>query len=676
MARLADYTSGTITLTNGEAEFTGTGTAWLIAMIREGDTILDLPGTAFQGVIASIEDNVSGTLTQPWAGPTLEGVPYRVRYLPDGARGPALAALVRELLAEGNVQALAALAGLNGRIPIFTGPGAMSTIARTDLVSGVAFNVQVADLAARATYDAQPAGFAVLVADIGDGRAAVYSKASEVVADWTDPAFVTGPPITLTVTDVEATPFGEEPEFDLISRPGGYNVEVKLPSGMILQPGTVTTLDAGDPAEVDFVPITGGFRIDMGIPRGPTGTIDGVTTFWQDRITFDMSLAAAQAGLEIVTEVHQDTGIIIDDADPRRPIVSLDIADQPTAEAGTDNEKAMTALRVKQAIDALTPPGYPATARRNQLLSFGRLAKLMGGFWRGLDTVAFGFSVAGEADAGSTGGAVDTVAKAWKPGITAGAARFPVNMTSNTAPSPYVASSGSVFSPNLPYLAFDGNAATYWQNNTSMSPDYLQIDLGAGNATTVASYQVQASSGAAPQAPRDFNLQGSNDGSGFTTVDSRTGQSFTGGETKTFTLGAVSAAYRYWRLQVTANSASSANFIVASFQAYGPGTPNNATWIAPYQTADATRSKARAVLEIDPIDAITLGTDWTVELTCNGGTTWNAAALANVGNGQAGRTVIETNEVACTPGTSYSARVRNLNNKMVHIHSATIEAAA
>ncbi|MDJ1465649.1 hypothetical protein [Nitratireductor sp. GZWM139] len=59
-----------------------------------------------------------------------------------------------------------------------------------------AFNsvdAKVSDIAGRAAYDDEPTDFMVLVLDTGDGRAAVYAKLSSLSADWSDPAYVTGP---------------------------------------------------------------------------------------------------------------------------------------------------------------------------------------------------------------------------------------------------------------------------------------------------------------------------------------------------------------------------------------------------------------------------------------------------------------------------------------------------
>ena len=46
------------------------------------------------------------------------------------------------------------------------------------------------------------------------------------------------------------------------------------------------------------MPVPGGYALNLGVPRGPTGDIEGVTSFWQGRITVDADAAAARAGLE------------------------------------------------------------------------------------------------------------------------------------------------------------------------------------------------------------------------------------------------------------------------------------------------------------------------------------------------------------------------------------------
>lgn len=264
MALPADYVSGTITLTAGSTEFTGTGTGWLAADFREGDIILDVLGGGNRvAVVAAVTGNGAGTLTKPWEGPTLANVAYRLRYQWDSGRVSAQTRTLIEQLGNGNLQSLAAVTGAAGNVVVFNGPGAIGIEPRTNFINGVAYDVQVNTLADRAAYNGQSAGFTVLVSNVGDGRSAVYSKATNASGDWTNAAYVTGP---------------VGPEFDVTV-------------------GPTTTLAPDQPASVSPVAIPGGVRLDFAIPRGPTGDISGVTPFWNARLGADTTAAQARVGL-------------------------------------------------------------------------------------------------------------------------------------------------------------------------------------------------------------------------------------------------------------------------------------------------------------------------------------------------------------------------------------------
>jgi hypothetical protein len=57
---------------------------------------------------------------------------------------------------------------------------------------GLDFDAHVDDIAARAAYEGEVAGFRVLVDDTGDGRAAIYSLLATSPPSWQGPAYVTG----------------------------------------------------------------------------------------------------------------------------------------------------------------------------------------------------------------------------------------------------------------------------------------------------------------------------------------------------------------------------------------------------------------------------------------------------------------------------------------------------
>lgn len=230
-----DITAGTLTITNGSTAVTGAGTSWLASDLRQGDLILWIEGGDgfWQPILQSVDSNTALTLAEPWEGPTLAAARYRIRYQWDSSRVSAQSRQLIELLDNGNLLAFSALTGPG--VPVFNGPHSIVIKPETDFINGVSFDVQVDTLPDRAAYDGQSAGFTVLVADVGDGRSAVYSKNSNASADWSDPAYITGP-------------VGPMP-----------NIEA----------GTIATGLPGTSYIVTIDPITGGYEINFTIPAPP-----------------------------------------------------------------------------------------------------------------------------------------------------------------------------------------------------------------------------------------------------------------------------------------------------------------------------------------------------------------------------------------------------------------------
>jgi hypothetical protein len=100
--------------------------------------------------------------------------------------------------------------------------------------------------------------------------------------------------------------------------------------------------------------------------------------------------------------------------------------------------------------------------------------------------------------------------------------------------------------------AFDRNPGTQWFY--SGVAGWLLFDLGAGHAQIFKHYTVTSSNDLVPRDPKDWVLQGSNDGSTWTTLDTQSNQTFT----ERYQLKAYSvaspASYRYYRLNITANN--------------------------------------------------------------------------------------------------------------------------
>jgi hypothetical protein len=99
---------------------------------------------------------------------------------------------------------------------------------------------------------------------------------------------------------------------------------------------------------------------------------------------------------------------------------------------------------------------------------------------------------------------------------------------------------------------FDGNPSTKWFCFNSPT-GWIQYDFGAGNAQVVKRYTIN-SADVPERDPKSWSFLGSQDGSTWTTLDSQSNQSFAlRMGMNTYPIGNTTA-YRYYRLDVTANN--------------------------------------------------------------------------------------------------------------------------
>jgi hypothetical protein len=100
--------------------------------------------------------------------------------------------------------------------------------------------------------------------------------------------------------------------------------------------------------------------------------------------------------------------------------------------------------------------------------------------------------------------------------------------------------------------AFDSNPGTKWFGYNAPT-GWLQYDFGANNAQVIKRYTINSADVPARD-PKDWQFQGSQDGSTWTTLDTRSGQLFSVVQAQnTYSIGNTTA-YRYYRLNVTANN--------------------------------------------------------------------------------------------------------------------------
>jgi hypothetical protein len=132
-------------------------------------------------------------------------------------------------------------------------------------------------------------------------------------------------------------------------------------------------------------------------------------------------------------------------------------------------------------------------------------------------------------------------------------------MTSYNTPAPAVVTYSSDAGICLAWQAFDQTNAgnQYWVANGATG--WVEIDLG--QAAAINSYTISfpaSGAGAETRAPQAWTLSGSNDNTNWTTLDTQSGQtSWAAGEMRTFNLPTLSATYRYFKINFTANNGDS-----------------------------------------------------------------------------------------------------------------------
>ncbi len=100
---------------------------------------------------------------------------------------------------------------------------------------------------------------------------------------------------------------------------------------------------------------------------------------------------------------------------------------------------------------------------------------------------------------------------------------------------------------------FDRNSGTYWFYGGATG--WLQYDLG--HTEIVERYSLISANDRVPRDPKDWEFQGSNDGSSWTTLDTQVDQMFPDRYWLNSYSIASPAAYRYYRLNITANNGDS-----------------------------------------------------------------------------------------------------------------------
>jgi hypothetical protein len=283
-----------------------------------------------------------------------------------------------------------------------------------------------------------------------------------------------------------------------------------------------------------------------------------------------------------------------------------------------------------------------------------------------------------------TGGAtnLDTgTAGLLKPTVSGGSDIFPA-MTGGTTSGVTITDSVHLDSTSVGWKVgnnANGNtAADSWATDGTGQPWWVKADFGDGTggtpgAQTIIEWTIANSGNTTGTwntfSPKDFKLQGSNDNSAWSDLDTHTNVTSWGSpETKTYTLGSP-GSYRYYRVYITASNGSP-YAMVGEIELKVAGSTNNITVKSTALTAASAPTSMRLVARTKHIDSITLNTDLIFAVSRDGGTTFTNATMNDRFTANAIH-VLESSaiDVSGQPsGTSIKWKVTTANNKSVEIH--------
>ena len=237
-------------------------------------------------------------------------------------------------------------------------------------------------------------------------------------------------------------------------------------------------------------------------------------------------------------------------------------------------------------------------------------------------------------------------------------------MTSATAPSGTVSTNSEQAPTWAAWKAFDKSTSVWDSNGDSVC--YIQYAFNNGLSTKVIDkYTVKVKNDGINE-PKDFSLKASNTGSfggEEVTLDTQTNQNFTASETKSYSYS-NSTSYIYYRLDITDNANGSGTTELEEFELFEQGASLNLTLLSNTVTAEAEPNTVEVLLVNQPVDTVTINTDLTVEVSIDGGSTYDAVTLVDKGLFATGQNLLRGSaDVTARTGTSIKYRLKTLNTK-------------
>ncbi|MCW2974785.1 MAG: coagulation factor 5/8 type domain protein [Actinomycetia bacterium] len=155
--------------------------------------------------------------------------------------------------------------------------------------------------------------------------------------------------------------------------------------------------------------------------------------------------------------------------------------------------------------------------------------------------------------AGARTGSVTVTSNAVNTPTTISLSGSGIGTTTNVALNQPTSASSSVNNAQTPNLAVDGNASSYWESANGSFPQWLQVDLGSALSIGKVVLKLPPSTawGARTQT---LSVQGSTNGTTFTTLVNSASYTFDTVTGNTVTITFAASSQRYVRINITANT--------------------------------------------------------------------------------------------------------------------------
>jgi hypothetical protein len=177
--------------------------------------------------------------------------------------------------------------------------------------------------------------------------------------------------------------------------------------------------------------------------------------------------------------------------------------------------------------------------------------------------------------AGARTGSVTVSSNAVNSPTTISLSGSGIGTTTNVALNQPTSASSSVNNAQAPSYAVDGNASSYWESANGSFPQWLQVDLGSAVSIGKVVLKLPPSTawGARTQT---LSVQGSTNGTTFTTLVNSASYTFDPATGNTATITFAASSQRYVRINITANTGWSAGQLseLEVYPAGGGGGPS------------------------------------------------------------------------------------------------------